>query len=123
MSKVSVELALWRSGLLRAKIARGALESACSIVSRHAARLYRINLEGCNGVPKEWDSARREWHMGLDDDDTARHEKQRAESRAAIRAALSPFLTPGCNWTWYTDPRGGTVARIYNKENTRDAFI
>ena len=123
MSKVAVELALWRSGLLRAKLARGALQDACAIVSRHAARLDRVNMEGCNGVPKEWDSARREWHMGLDAADTARHEKQTEVSRAAIRAALAPFLTPGCVWDWKTDPRGGRVLRISDKANRRDCWV
>lgn len=125
--KTVIELNLWRSRLLRAKLATGlatgALQDACAVVARHAARLDRINLEGCNGVPKEWDSARREWIMGLDDGDAARHEKQTAESRAAIREALSPFLTPGCVWHWKTDPRAGAVLRISDKANRRDVWI
>jgi hypothetical protein len=121
--KTDIELALWRSGLLRCKIARGALESACATVARHAARLDRINQEGCNGVPKTWNEARREWDMGLDDGDTARHEKQTIESRKGIRAALAPFLTPGCVWYWKTDPRAGCVLRIADKPNRRDCFI
>lgn len=121
--KTDVELALWRSRLLRAKVARGAVEDACAIVARHTARLDRVNLEGCNGVPKEYDPARREWVMGLDDADTARHEETREKSRAAIVAALRPLLTPGCRFTWYTDPRGGTVVRVYDRANRRDAFL
>lgn len=123
MSKKDVELALWRSRLLRANVRNGALQDACAIVSRHAARLDRVNMEGCNGVPKEYDSARREWLMGLDDTDTARHEVTREKSRAAIVAALRPILTPGCLFTWYTDPRGGAVVRVYDKTNRRDCFI
>lgn len=121
--KTVIELNLWRSRLLRAKLANGALQDACAVVARHAARLDRINMEGCNGVPKEWDSARRDWIMGLDESDTARHEKQTVESRAAIRKALSPFLTPGCVWHWKTDPRAGAVLRISDKANTRDVWI
>jgi hypothetical protein len=120
--KDSVELALWRSGLLRAKVARMALQDACAIVSRHAARLERINLEACNGVPK-WCATLQRFEQGLDDSDVARHEHQTAESRAAIRAALAPFLTPGCVWHWKTDPRAGCAVRISDKRNWRDVFL
>jgi hypothetical protein len=124
MSKDKVELALWRSGLLRANLrGRGGFSAACAVVSRHAARLDRINMEGCNGVPKVWIPARQEWEMGLDDSDTARHEKHTAESRAAIRAALAPYLTPGCVWHWKTDARAGCAVRISDKGNRRDVFI
>jgi hypothetical protein len=121
--KTDIELSLWRSGLLRRKIARGALESACATVARHAARLDRINLEGCNGVVKGYDSARKEPIMGLDGSDTARHGKHKEESRKAIRAALAPFLTPGCVFNWVPDARAGCVLRLSDKTNRRDCFI
>jgi hypothetical protein len=123
MGKDKVELALWRSRLLRANVRGGVLQAACAVVSRHAARLDRVNMEGCNGVPKEYDSARHEWIMGLDDSDLSRHEATTEKSRAAIVAALRPVLTPGCQFTWYSDPRGGAVVRIYDKANRRDCFV
>lgn len=120
--KTDIELALWRSGLLRERIANGAFQDACAIAARHVVRLERNALAACNGVPKEWDPARKEWTMGLDDHDTARMDRENKASRAALESALRPFLTPGCVWKYYGDPRGANV-RIRDKANRRDAFL
>jgi hypothetical protein len=120
--KADIELALWRSGLLRKSIANGALQDACAVAARHVVRLERNALAACNGVPKGWDAAGREPIMGLDDSDTARMDKENTAAQAALQSTLRPFLTPGCVFKFYSDPRGANV-RIRNKQNTRDAFL
>ena len=120
--KTDIELALWRSRLLRASFATGVFQDACAVAARQVARLERNALAACNGVPKAWDSVRREHIMGLDDADTARMDKENKAARAALESALRPFLTPGCVWKYYGDPRGAVV-RIRNKANDRDVFL
>ena len=81
--KTDIELALWRSRLLRASFATGVFQDACAVAARQVARLERNALVACNGVPKEWDSVRREYTMGLDDADTARMDKENKAARGA----------------------------------------
>lgn len=118
-----VELELWRSGLLSSAARNQDIKLAARAISRAATTLDRINLEACNGVPKEWDSARREWCMGLDESDMEHHEHETKKARAAIMSAAREVMKRGLLFTWYTDPRGGSVVRIYNKANTKDMFV
>jgi hypothetical protein len=118
-----IELEIHRSGLLSSTARRVDIETACKALSRHVSRMDRLRLELCNGVPKEWDSARREWIMGLDDSDTARIESQWGESRDAVTRAARSILKRGLRFTWYRDPRGAAVVRIYNNSNTKDVFL
>ena len=122
MTRKDIELALWRSGLLRRTLATGALQDACAATARHLARVQRAREGLCNGVPKEWDARRREHIMGLDDADTDRLTADVAKGQAAVEKALRPFLTPGTVWRWRSDPRYGHL-RLSDKGNTRDLFL
>lgn len=112
MSATTIELALYRSGLLQAQLGypeRRGLQAACKTISRHAARLARHQLNACNGIER-WDQK-------------AKAERETYESRKAIGDELRVFLTPGCVWDWKTVPRAGCVLRITDKDNRRDVFI
>ena len=117
-----IELALWRSRLLRQTLASGALEDACEAAARIVAKIERNREAQCNDLPKVWIPARNEWEMGLTEADGMRRDSELKALRAKLEAALRPFLTPGCVWKHYDAPRGG-VARIRDKENRRDVFI
>ena len=125
MSATTIELALYRSGLLRANIEprnRRGLTAACKEVSRHAARLARHQLNACNGINR-WDQKAQRFLPSWTEEDQARAEKETDASRAAIRDELRHYLTPGTVWDWKTDPRAGCVLRITDKDNRRDVFI
>lgn len=118
----NIELALYRSGLLRAKINPRHLELACKGLTRHVARIDRHRVNACNGINR-WDQQLQRMMASWTEDDQAKADKETADSREAIQDALRAFLTPGCVWNWYTDPRAGVVARIRDKDNRRDAFL
>lgn len=122
MSAASIELALYRSGLLPSTFKPRALTEACKAISRHAARLARHQLNACNGIER-WDAKARRVLASWTEADQAKAERETEESREVIRYALRGFLTPGCVWDWKTDPRAGCVLRITDKDNRRDVFI
>lgn len=123
MSKADkIELALYRSMLLKRDIAERYLTAACKVVARHVSRLDRWRIAECNGIER-WDSKAHGLFATWTEEDQARADKETAESRSIIQQELKPFLTPGCTWKFYTDPRAGSVARISTKDNTRDCFI
>lgn len=118
-----IELTLWRSRLLRQDFATGPFEDACKAAARIVAKIARARMAETNGLPKEYDAARREWHMGLTEEDGARLAQEIKAGRAKLQDALRPFLTPGCVWKFYDDPRAVSVARVRDKDNRRDAFL
>lgn len=125
MSATTIELALYRSGLLRQDTARRAprhLTAACKAIARHAARLARHQLNACNGINR-WDQKAQRFLASWTEDDQAKAERETDASRKAIGDELRIFLTPGCVWDWKTDPRAGCVLRITDKDNRRDVFI
>lgn len=125
MSATTIELALYRSGLLQAQLGypeRRGLQAACKTISRHAARLARHQLNACNGIER-WDQKAQRFLASWTEEDQAKAERETDESRKAIGDELRVFLTPGCVWDWKTDPRAGCVLRITDKDNRRDVFI
>lgn len=122
MSATSIELNLYRSGLIQPKTYPRPLTTACKIIARHAARLARHQLNACNGIER-WDADARRMLASWTEADQAKAERETEASRKAIREELRPFLTPGCKWDWKTDPRAGCVLRITDKDNRRDVFI
>lgn len=117
-----IELALYRSGMLRKNINGLHLQEACKALSRHIARISRWRLAQCNGIDR-WDSKAHGFFASWTDEDQARADKETAESKAAIQKALRQFAAPGVVFKWYSDPRAGAVVRLSNKQNTRDCFI
>ncbi|MGA1831625.1 hypothetical protein [Rhizobium wenxiniae] len=123
MSKAeNIELAIYRSGLLRKACKAHHLTIACKTVARHVGRLDRWRTAECNGIER-WDAKAGGMFATWTEADQARADKESAESRDAIRQVLKTFIVPGCLWKFYEDPRAGSVARISNKDNTRDCFI
>jgi hypothetical protein len=124
MSKRSdaIEVALYRGDVLRQRFVRHHLTRSCEIVARHVARLNRWRILQCNGIER-WDSKARGMFAGWTDEDQARMEREVEKSRGAIEDQLRPFLTPGCVWKFYTDPRAGVLLRISTRDNRRDCFF
>jgi len=123
ITKADVELAMWRSGLVSDKARANHVISAAKDIARASNILRRINIEKCNGVPKRYDSARREWEMGLDDSDVARHEKQESKARANLESAARDVLKRGLVFKFYTDPRARVACRISDAQNMKDCFV
>lgn len=117
-----VELALWRSGLVKAKVRAHNVTHAAKELTRAANTIRRVNLEACNGVPK-WDNKLGRIVNGLDDSDRARHEKAIAQARANIETVARDVLTRGLVFRFYTDPRAGCAVRISDTANRRDCFL
>lgn len=117
-----VELALWRSGLVKPKMRAHLVTHAAKELTRAANTIRRVNLETCNGVPK-WDSKLVRIMNGLDDSDMARHEKAIAQARAKIETVARDILTRGLVFKFYTDPRAGCAVRISDMANRRDCFL
>ena len=117
-----IELNLYRSGLLRARVNAYHLQTACKSIARHVARIRRHQLNACNGIPR-WDAKAKQVRASWTEQDAENAKRETDASRAAIRDALKQFLTPGCVWDWKTDPRAGCVLRIRDKNNRRDCFI
>lgn len=125
MSATTIELALYRSGLLQAQLGypeRRGLQAACKTIARHAARLARHQINACNGIER-WDQKAQRFLASWTEEDQAKAERETDASRKAIRDELRFYLTPGCVGDWKTDPRAGCVLRITDKDNRRDVFI
>lgn len=125
MTATSIELGLYRSGLLRSTMGypeRRGMTAACKAIARHAARLARHQLNACNGINR-WDQKAQRFLPSWTEEDQAKAERETDASRKAIREELRHYLTPGCVWDWKTDPRAGCVLRITDKDNRRDVFI
>jgi hypothetical protein len=125
MTATTIELDLYRSGLLRANLGypeRRGLTAACKAVARHAARLARHQINACNGIYR-WDQKAQRVLASWTEEDQARAERETDASRKTIREDLRSYLTPGCVWDWKTDPRAGCVLRISDKDNRRDVFL
>ena len=116
------ELALWRSGLVARKTRAHNVTQAAQEIARAANTIRRVNLEACNGVPK-WDKRLQCFENGLDENDTARHERQTAKARETIEQIARDVLTRGLVFKWYTDPRAGCAVRISDTANRRDCFL
>lgn len=122
ISKTDVELAMWRSGLVRDNVRPLHVESAAKDVARASNVLRRINIEKCNGVP-HWNQRLRIVESRLDESDVARHEKQESKARANLESAARDVLKRGLVFKFYSDPRAGVACRIFNKANTKDCFV
>lgn len=118
-----IELALHRSELLRkGPSSHYGLTDACTIVSRHVARIARWRILECNGIQR-WDEKAQGVFASWTDADQEKADKETAASRDIIQSELQPFLIRGCVWKFYTDPRAGVVLRIIDKANRRDCFL
>lgn len=122
MTATTVELALYRSGLIRPKTYPRAVTVACEAISRHVARIARHRLNACNGINR-YDPRAGRVLASWTEADQAKAECETDASRKAIRDELRPLLVSGCVWDWKTDPRAGCVLRISDKANRRDAFV
>jgi len=122
ITKIEVELALWRSGLVRDNARALHVESAAKAITRASNVLRRINLEKCNGV-LHWNQRLQIMESRLDDSDVARHKKQESKARADLESAARDILKRGLVFKFYTDPRAGVACRIFNKANTKDCFV
>lgn len=118
----SLEIALYRGGVLRKSVVPHHLTRACEIVARHVARIDRWRLAQCNDIPR-WDPKAQGGFPSWTDEDQARADRETKESIAAIQEQLKAFLTPGCVWKFYPDPRAGVVLRISTRDNRRDCFF
>lgn len=121
-TSTAIELELYRGKILRTNIANGAFQDACKAAARHAARLERIRLVECNGIEVPQGYGKPSLSRSRTDAEQALADRQEADSRQAMIDALRPFLSPGCVWKFYSDPRA-PLCRISNKQNTRDAFL
>lgn len=117
-----IELALYRSRLLRSSITPHHFTEACKIIARHASIIARHQINACNGIDR-WDAKLQRLIASWTEEDREVADAQTAKGRKVIAEALKPFLTPGCKWDWKTDPRAGSVLRITDKSNSRDVWI
>jgi len=122
INKNDVELALWRSGLIKEGARPMHVESAAKDIARASNTLRRISVEKCNGVP-HWNQRLQLIESRLDESDVERHEKQESTARADLERAARDVLRRGLVFKFYTDPRAGVACRISNRANTKDCFV
>lgn len=113
-----LELEIRREGLLRANVSLRDVVAACAVAVRCAARHKRLAETACNGLPKEYDAARREWVMGLSEDDSARIDRQMKDCRDKAHAALKSILIPGLEYDFRND-HVYCMVRVRDKANRR----
>ena len=113
-----LELELRREGLISKSARLRDIESACKAATRCAAKHKRLAHVSCNGLPKEYDAARRDWVMGLSEDDSAKIDRQMKECRDKALSALKSILVPGLEYDFRND-HVYCMVRVRDKENRR----
>jgi hypothetical protein len=113
-----LELEIRRENLLRKGARLRDVIESCKVATRCAAKHKRLAETSCNGLPKEWDSARGEWIMGLDESDSARIDRQMKECRDKAHKALKAILVPGLEYDFRND-HVYCMVRVRDKENRR----
>lgn len=114
----ALELEIRRENLLRKTARLPSVKAACTTAAKAAAKHKRLAHIECNGLPKEWDAARREYRMGLDEADVARIDAQMVDCRGKALAALKAILTPGLEYDFQNDAVYCMV-RVRDKANRR----
>jgi hypothetical protein len=112
------ELEIRREGLLRKTAQLSDIIDACKVATRCASKHQRLAHDECNGIPKEWDSARKEWIMGLSVGDGARIDKEMKDCRDKAHKALKSILVPGLEYDFRND-HVYCMVRVRDKENRR----
>ena len=113
-----LELEIRREGLLKKTARLRDVRVACSVAAKAGAKHRRLAHIECNGLPKAWNAARREYDMGLDESDVARIDQQMQDCRDAARAALKSILVPGLEYDFQNDAVYCMV-RVRDKANRR----
>ena len=113
-----LELELRREGLIKSTTRLRDIIDACKVATRCAAKHQRLAETECNGIPKEWDNARREWTMGLTEEDSARIDRQMKECREKAHKALRSILVPGLEYDFRND-HVYCMVRVRDKQNRR----
>ena len=113
-----LELEIRRENLLRKSARLRDVRESCAVAARAAARHQRLAETACNGLPKDYDAARRVWHMGLTEADSARIERQMAECRDKAHKALKTILVPGLEYDFRND-HVYCMVRVRDKANRR----
>lgn len=115
-----LELEIRRENLLRSTARLRDVQEACKVATRAAAKHKRLAHDECNGLAKEYDSARQKWIMGLSEDDSARINREMADCRAKAEKALRSILKPGLEYDFRND-HAYCMVRVRSKDN-RQAF-
>lgn len=118
MKATELELEIRREGLLKKTATLTDVISACTVAAGAARRHKRLALQACNGLPKEYDAARKEWHMGLSEEDSARIDSQMAKARDDAHKALRAILKPGLEYDFRND-HVYCMVRVRDKANRR----
>jgi hypothetical protein len=113
-----LELEIRREGLLRKTARLRDIRVACDTAAKAAAKHRRLAHVECNGLPKAWNPARREFDVGLDASDVARIDAQMQDCRDRALAALKSILTPGLEYDFQNDAVYCMV-RVRDKANRR----
>ena len=113
-----LELEIRREGLLKKTARLRDVRVACATAAKAAAKHKRLAHIECNGLPKAWNAARREFDMGLDESDVARIDAQMQDCRDKARAALKSILVPGLEYDFQNDAVYCMV-RVRDKANRR----
>jgi len=118
MKATDLELELRRENLLCKRAALRDVIAACKVATGAARRHRRLAEQSCNGLPKEYDAARREWIMGLTEEDSARIDSQMQKARDDAHKALKAILVPGLEYDFRND-HVYCMVRVRDKENRR----
>lgn len=122
MTATSIELNLYRERLVSSTTRPTELTAVCKRVARLAGKYQRAALAGCNGLPKQWDSRRKEWIMGLSEGDTEMLDATIEKARVTIETELRRVLIRGLEYDFRNDPRY-TLLRIRTQDNRRASDI
>lgn len=113
-----LELEIRREGLIKSTARISDIITACKVATRCAAKHKRLAEQSCNGLPKEYDAARREWIMGLSEEDFARIDRQMGDCRDKTLAVLKSILVPGLEYDFRND-HVYCMIRVRDKKNRR----
>jgi hypothetical protein len=113
-----LELELRRESLLKKSAKLRDVTEACQVATRCATRHKALAEHGCNGIPKEYDARRKEWIMGLSEDDSKRINQEMKTCRDKALRALRSILTPGLEYDFQND-HAYCMVRVRDKENRR----
>lgn len=121
MNADKIELALYRSGLIKSTARPYHIEQRVKTIRKHAGKFDRARLVMCNGIPRWNQKAQRILHE-LTEQDQTNLENQMVDARKAIETELRTFMQRGLIYDFRNDPRAA-ILRIVNKQNTKDAWI
>lgn len=121
MSAKDIELALYRSGLLRRNARPYHVTQRCKDIRKHAARYDRARLQLCNGIER-WNQQAQRMLAGLTEADQERLDRVLDDAQARIAEELKAMLAPGTILDFRRDPRAA-ILRFVNKANTQDGWI